>query len=306
MRERWAGLKKWQRWSIYGVSTLIVLSVIGAAFGGGDGSEKPYTDEEAAALIDSATRDRTPTSPVGTTPAPAPTAAERAAERRAAAAEARRVKAAVAREKKVAAARARARAQAAARARAQRERVLRGTLVEGSGAKVVTINLSDNGPLIIESSHNGGGNYIVELVGNGLNELMVNEIGSYSGTVALDQVLAGRYRVSIQADGSWSLRYRQPRPQGGEQSLLRTFQGSGPQVIAVQTPEDLEPIITASNSGNANFIVSLIGYGDEVSGSELLFNEIGPYRGETLTSIPSGDYLLSIDAAGSWTIRFQR
>ena len=159
---------------------------------------------------------------------------------------------------------------------------------------------------MVEASHSGGSNFVVSVVGNGVDELMVNEIGSYSGTVAMENLLRGRYRMSIQADGSWSIRYRQPQPRGGEPGILRTFQGSGSDVIQVRSPEDLQPIITARNTGDSNFVVQLMAYGDEVTGSELLFNEIGPYSGETLTDIPRGDYLLAVQAAGSWSIRFKR
>lgn len=295
MREKWAKLKRWQQWTAIGVAVLIVFGIIGAIAGGGD--DEPTAARSAGdsqQVVDATTRQ----APATTAPTQ-PTAAERAAAQRAARQEA-------AREKRRAAARARARARERAREKARRERLLRGTLVEGSGARVVNVNLTDTGPVIVESSHNGGSNYVLRLVGNGLEELLVNEIGSYSGSVAVDDAAPGRYRLSVEADGSWSIRYRQPRPLGGEPALLRTFKGSGPEVIQVRAPEDLQPIITASNSGSSNFVVRLIAYGDEVSGAELLFNEIGPYDGQTITNVPSGDYLLAVEAEGSWSVRFQR
>lgn len=211
-----------------------------------------------------------------------------------------------ARKKTQARAVARARAAARARERARRERLLRGTLIEGAGARVVTVNASADGPFVVEASHRGSSNFQIELVGNGVHELLVNEIGSYSGTVLAQDVPSGRYRMAVEADGTWSLRFRQPRPMGGEPGLLRTFRGSGSQVLAVQSAQDLEPIVTAGHTGNSNFQVQLVAYGDEVSGSELLFNEIGSYRGQALATVPSGDYLLSVVADGSWTVRFQR
>ena len=59
----------------------------------------------------------------------------------------------------------------------------------------------------------------------------------YSGTVVSDdEVFAGRYRVAIDADGSWSIRYRQPQAAIGARSLLRSFAGEGAEVIPVTPP----------------------------------------------------------------------
>lgn len=200
-----------------------------------------------------------------------------------------------------------ARAQAARKRAAARERARqRGILVEGIGSRVVTVSLANDGPVVVEASHRGGSNFIIRLVGNGLDSLLVNEIGAYSGTWVEPEVLSGRYRFVVDADGPWSVRYRQPVPARGAPSILRTFTGNGPKVLPIQSPDDVEPVITGRNSGDSNFIVSLIAYGGAVTGRELLFNDIGPYSGQTLTSIPAGDYLLSVDAEGSWTVRFQR
>jgi hypothetical protein len=312
----WRERKRWQRWSMIVGAVVVVLAIIGAAVGGGDEKEpyKPYSDDEAQALIDAAHRSQSEgreatASAVPTTPAETP--AERAAEREAARKEAARERAAArkaaAKAQAAAAARARARAAAKRREAARRERLLRGTLVEGYGSKVLTINADRDGPLVVETSHTGSSNFVIQLTGGGVDELMVNEIGSYRGTVVAADVPSGRHRLGVEADGSWSVRYRQPQPLGGEPSLLRTFTGDGSAVIAVQTIEDLEPVVTARNTGDSNFVVQLIGYGGDVSGSALLVNEIGPYSGQMLAGeVPSGDYLLAVQAVGNWSVKFTR
>jgi hypothetical protein len=75
-------------------------------------------------------------------------------------------------------------------------------------------------------------------------------------------------------------------------------------VIQFRTSRDLQPIVTARHSGESNFVVRLIGYGN-LAGGNLLFNEIGNYRGQTLVDdMPRGFYLLAIEADGSWSVGF--
>jgi hypothetical protein len=48
-------------------------------------------------------------------------------------------------------------------------------------------------------------------------------------------------------------------------------------------------VIRATHRGEAIFIVDVFGYGEETSGSENLFNEIGNFKGETpLDELPAG------------------
>jgi hypothetical protein len=57
-------------------------------------------------------------------------------------------------------------------------------------------------------------------------------------------------------------------------------------------------VVTAFHSGQSNFIVHLVGAGNE----EFLINEIGRYHGQTLMdSLPRGSYLLYVQADGAWT-----
>lgn len=129
--------------------------------------------------------------------------------------------------------------------------------------------------------------------------------GPYRGTVLAEDVTRGRYRVRVEADGPWSLCHRQPDPAAGGPGILRTFSGGGAEVFPVRAPEDLTPIVAARHGGDGNFIVTLVAYGDQVSGRELLFNEIGADRGETLTAVPGGTPAPVI-ADGPWSVRFRR
>ncbi len=177
---------------------------------------------------------------------------------------------------------------------------------KGHGSRVLTVRVPRVGPVVVTAIHRGSANFIVRLVGHGLSELLINEIGSYAGQVAVAQADAGRYRVSIEADGSWAVILTRPIPGPSAKAVPATFKGQGSRVLRIRTTSDLQPIVTAKHRGESNFIVQLIGYGT-VTGSNLLFNEIGNFNGQTLVDdMPAGSYLLAVQAEGAWTLRFTR
>jgi hypothetical protein len=170
---------------------------------------------------------------------------------------------------------------------------------------VLTIRVTRNQPVVVTAAHNGSSNFVVEIIGSGTHELLVNEIGRYHGQTAWPDGKAGRYRVKVEADGHWTLRVTQPAPSSGNTRIPRSLSGSGSRVIAIRAPSEMQPIITATNRGSDNFVVIIVGYGS-TQGQELLFNEIGNYHGETLVeSLPAGPYLLVVEATdGRWTLKF--
>jgi hypothetical protein len=180
-------------------------------------------------------------------------------------------------------------------------------LLYGRGAKVKTIRLTADGPIVVNARHRGFSNFALEFVGANGSELLVNEIGNYKGEVAYADALAGRYRLKISADGYWGIIISQPFPQQGgprARPVPGTFSGRGSHVVRIRAEDDLQPVVTVQHRGRSNFVVELIGYGD-TSGNELLINEIGNYSGQTLVNdMPAGSYLLSVQADGRWKVRF--
>jgi hypothetical protein len=174
---------------------------------------------------------------------------------------------------------------------------------------VKSLRLRTDGPLVVSGGHQGQANFIVDLVSRsgGGSENLYNEIGNFNGETLVEETATGHYRVRVEADGAWTLRFRQPVPSDSAKRLPGTVRGDGAQVVPVRSSEDLQPVIRATHRGEANFIVDLVGYGEETSGSENLFNEIGNFKGETLLDdLPAGDYLLHVQADGHWTLRFRR
>lgn len=175
----------------------------------------------------------------------------------------------------------------------------------GSGARVLTINVTRNQPVVITATHTGSANFVIELVGTNTHELLVNEIGRFHGQVAWAEGKSGRYHLKVEADGRWTIRVTQPVPSSGNTRIPRTIAGIGSRVIAIRATHDMQPIITSTNRGKDNFVVEIVGYGS-TSGHELLVNEIGNYHGQTLIDdLPSGPYLLLVtDTGGAWSIKF--
>jgi hypothetical protein len=181
-------------------------------------------------------------------------------------------------------------------------------VLQGTGSRVLSLRLVADAPLVVTSRHTGSSNFIVQLVGRGatagVDANLFNEIGSFEGQTATADTSAGPYRVSVQADGSWILRFQQPVSTGSERHVLGTISGHGARVIPVLADHDLQPVVTATHRGQSNFIVELIGY-DNTSGEVNIFNEIGNFQGQTLVQeMPQGAYLLYVQADGAWTLKF--
>jgi hypothetical protein len=182
----------------------------------------------------------------------------------------------------------------------------RPVVIHGHGKVVKSINLKTNTPVVVTGHHNGQENFIVDLVGQGQHEFLFNQIGRYEGQAAIeDQLDPGKYRVAIDADGDWTLKFEQPVPKPNAKRLPGTLKGRGARVVAVHTDDAIQPVVRGAHKGQENFIVDVIGYGD-LSGTVNLFNEIGRFSGEVLADeeLPAGDYLVYVQADGAWTLKF--
>ncbi len=179
-------------------------------------------------------------------------------------------------------------------------------VIRGVGARVVALRLPATRPLVVSGTHRGSSNFIVDLVPrNGRSTLLFNEIGRFSGQTAVGDAVAGRYRIRVQADGAWVLRFAQPRPSRRARRIIGTFTGRGSRVVQARAARDLQPVVTARHTGRSNFIVELISYRDP-SFPTLVFNEIGRYKGQTLIDeLEKGSYLLHIEADGAWRLSFR-
>jgi hypothetical protein len=182
------------------------------------------------------------------------------------------------------------------------------TTFSGSGQRVVSLTLLRSSPLKLSAVHAGESNFAITIVHGSDRELMVNDIGPYAGETLYRDAQRGRARVQVTADGSWTLRFQQPLPLLGARSLFGSFSGSRPTVVQVRLRTDAQPVVRGQHSGAGNFAVWITGIGRAAGTDDLLFNEIGRFKGETIPSsdLPSGNYLISVQADGPWRLTFAR
>lgn len=150
---------------------------------------------------------------------------------------------------------------------------------------------------IATMSHSGSSNFAVWALDANLNQsgLLVNEIGSYAGTVPFN--LSSSEQITafeISADGPWTVTLRdvltvREAPQG------TTTTGQGDDVLVYLGDATVADI---AHTGDSNFAVWSYG-----SDSDLLVNEIGAYTGQVRWQ--AGTALIQISANGAWTIALQ-
>jgi hypothetical protein len=170
----------------------------------------------------------------------------------------------------------------------------------GSGTKVPKFKIPADAAAIATISEKGSSNFVVtSLAANGAeNDLLVNEIGSFAGTVLFD-TNAGEHSVAlkVESDGAWAITIK-PIASARAWKPTGRLSGRGDDVVRVTPPVAGLAIAIITNRGPSNFVVTA--YTSDGSG-ELLVNEIGNYSGQT--TLPDGTILLQVESVGgTWTI----
>lgn len=167
--------------------------------------------------------------------------------------------------------------------------------VSGSGDDIVDLVVPENEPAVAEITYDGGSNFSVltfDAAGNRI-DLLVNEIGSYSGTVPLNFMANEEVaEAEITASGPWTIAVR---PLKDARQGTASTTGRGADVVLV---EGLGDRARMTHNGSSNFAVHAYG-----SGRDLLVNEIGPYEGTV--RVPAGTVVLVVEADGDWTVDFE-
>jgi len=170
---------------------------------------------------------------------------------------------------------------------------------EGTGDTILQIELPA-GPDsigIATITHNGSSNFAIWSLNEGLeqSDLLVNEIGTYSGTVPFNVSTSERIvALEISADGAWTVTLRdaltvREAPQGVSTT------GTGDDVLLYFGDATIADI---AHSGESNF--AIWSYGNR---SDLIVNEIGTYTGQVRWQ--AGSALIQISADGEWSIDLQ-
>jgi hypothetical protein len=168
--------------------------------------------------------------------------------------------------------------------------------LEGRGDDIVPFTIPESAAAIVSITHAGERNFVVQTLGadGEQYDLLVNEIGDYSGTRLFDTV-EHSVAFEVSADGSWTAVVKpvsEARPWNGESQLT----GSTDDVVRVTGSVDGLATVLVIHDGDANFVV--VAYSGQ--GNDLLINEIGQYRGEVL--LPVGTVLIELTANGPWSV----
>ncbi|GAA4224668.1 hypothetical protein FHR32_006885 [Streptosporangium album] len=172
-----------------------------------------------------------------------------------------------------------------------------GKTYRGEGDQVIRVSVT-KAPGLLEFSHDGEANFIVHTINPAGRkaELLVNTIGSYDGTVLYNTYGGkGTAALEIKADGAWTARFKPVTT--ARCWCAGTIRGDGDQVLKLSPTRGLRTV-RAAHSGEGNFIV--FGYSRVGSYGDLLFNEIGGYKGKAL--LPTGTRLVTVKADGPWTL----
>lgn len=172
------------------------------------------------------------------------------------------------------------------------------TTYRGTGSQVVRFPVVTK-PGLLKFRHDGRSNFIVHTINpTGKREgLLVNTVGSYEGTVLYNSSygLSGIAALEIKADGPWKAVFK---PISKARCwCATTIRGEGDQVLRL-TPTRGLGTVRATHGGDSNFIA----FGHPRAGSygDLLFNEIGSYKGKA--TLPTGTRLVTVKADGPWSL----
>lgn len=170
------------------------------------------------------------------------------------------------------------------------------TTYSGSGDQVIAVEKPDRGQSAIAVVTMGGdSNNIIWALDQGLEktDLLVNEIGPYSGQALVDlRTSRGETRfLEIRSGGSWTVELR---PLSSAASFANQASGAGDAVLRYTRSGGA--VARFTHDGESNFIVWA--YRDD-GRSDLLVNEIGSYDGSTAIRGPAW---LEVRADGNWTI----
>jgi hypothetical protein len=162
----------------------------------------------------------------------------------------------------------------------------------GTGDSVVTLPAGATAG-VVTAEYSGDGNFAVQIIdaqNASTGELLVNTIGTYSGTTVYGFNSFGTgASAQITASGPWTLRFD---PVSAAPVLAES--GTGDAVFLYSGDASR---LTASHQGSANFVVQ-----EETGGFGfgLLVNEIGAYSG--IVPLSAGPSVVSVTADGSWTL----
>jgi hypothetical protein len=193
--------------------------------------------------------------------------------------------------------------QAAGSARASGSGLGPGEERTGQGPAIIPLDLTPGQYHTITVSYTGDGMFTAYLVDNDGERIpgaLAISYGEYAGTHLVELGRLGEATaVDIQeSDGPWSVTLQDlnDAPTWPAQTS-----GEGETVLRIdQSALSGDTTVVGTHDGESNFIVWA--YTEAEFGDRLLFNEIGPYDGDSQEALPSDAIALEIRADGAWTL----
>lgn len=172
--------------------------------------------------------------------------------------------------------------------------------IYGTGDRYIDFTIPFDSAAVLDITYTGPSNFsiISRLAGDEYGDLLVNEIGNYSGRVFVPNKFdispeLVRY-LEVNASGPWQII---AMPIGLQPQFPSTASGQGDEVLRVATSSNR---VTFTHNGTSNFIVWAHGFYSYGMTRDLLINEIGAYNGQV--PLPAGTFIFEILADGDWTI----
>ncbi len=171
-------------------------------------------------------------------------------------------------------------------------------VLSGSGDDVLDVAVPGDVPAVIAIEHTGGGNFAVWTynAAGARSDLLVNEIGAYSGSRLINATAGDEVaELEITAGGSWTVTIRPLR------AAMRTSDGQASgtgDAVLLLDPSARTGRAELTHAGASNFAVWSYG-----SGRDLLVNDVGSYSGTV--RVDTGAIVLDITADGPWTFTAQ-
>ena len=166
------------------------------------------------------------------------------------------------------------------------------TVLSGSGDDVVALPVASV-PYLLKVNYPGAHNFSIASYSEDGEylDLLVNEIGPYSGTVTTFANYSDTALLEVTASSDWTIECL-PFSSMSKANNGDSFQGDD---VVYISPGSISKV-HFTHDGQHNFSVMAIGFDD----MDLLVNEIGPYDGTKLWTDP--DTFFIVNADGRWSI----
>ena len=169
----------------------------------------------------------------------------------------------------------------------------------GSGNKVPKFTIPEDEAAIATIASSGSENFVVwSLASDGSsNDLLVNTIGRYAGTVLFD-IENGQHSVAfkVEASGKWTITIK-PIESARVWDGASRLTGKGDDIVQVVPSVSGLMVATIVNKGSGNIVIHT--YTSDGS-SDLVVNEIGNYSGDD--QLADGTSLIQVESDGTWSI----